>query len=132
MGYCASGSGSANLKKGVDIEKLEADLLRKGNNLDFDFFASIDGEEWFISFWGSEKYHEDEVLNFLEALSPSVENGVIEYLGEDGCAWRFIQDQTGSWREENGRVVYADDLSEFSDKVLKTALEKRGYRVRAK
>ncbi len=128
MGYYASGSGSANLKKGVDVEKLEADLLRKGNNLEFDFSESKNGEQ-FISFWDSDKYYEDEVLSFLEMLSPSVENGVIEYLGEDGCTWRFIQDQTGSWREENGRVVYADDLSEFSDDVLKTALEKRGYRI---
>lgn len=63
-----------------------------------------------IGIWGDEKYYEDEVYQFLKAIAPFTTGGEIEYIGEDGEAWRF-HFRNGSWYEDRGRIVYDDSMA---------------------
>lgn len=79
MGYCADGSGFATLKKDADIAELKDEL----DALDVRFDWSIDKDS--VDFYESDKYHEDETIEFLATLAPYVAEGEANYIGEDGC-----------------------------------------------
>lgn len=128
MGYYASGDGIATFKDGVEIEKVEEmldDILDKMHVIEFEFEIFNKNQ---ISIYDTDKYHEDETLAFLNALSPYIIEGQMTYSGEDNCNWRFVFDSENEcWTEESGIVDY--NFESYSDEDLITELGKRGYKV---
>lgn len=128
MGYYVSGDGIATFKDGVEIEKVEEmldDILDKMHVIEFEF-GIFNKNQIFI--YDTNKYHEDETLAFLNALSPYIIEGQMTYSREDNCNWRFVFDSENEcWTEESGIVDY--NFESYSDEDLITELEKRGYKV---
>lgn len=124
MGYYASGSGNIVYQRALTNE--EYDQIETALR---DAFEDVDGVEnetiikrgfgksWF-DFWNSDKYYEDEVLEALETAAKvaPIEEGCIEYRGEDGALWRFIY-KNGNWIEQGGEVVYGDGNSKIFGEV---------------
>ena len=125
MGYCADGSGFANLKRDADIAelkyKLDALNVRIDRNIGKD---SVD-------FYESDKYHEDETIEFLATLAPYVAEGEANYIGEDGCTWRFRFDRDEQeWLEETATIDY--NFESYTDEQMIEELDRRGYIVQKK
>lgn len=132
MGYYANGNG--------DIVAKDIDAYRKiramfgynpgTNNTPYDFWEDENNLTFCID--TNDKYHEDDVIDFLHEISGLISKGVVEYVGEDDCFWRFVFDpDTVNWKEEDGYVTYGKpSLSDVSDGDLIIELEKRGYVVR--
>lgn len=111
MGYCATGSGYAIFSY-VNRAKAEDILDHLASEFDDPGFMSgdidTDGQCRF-DFYAYEKYHEDRVMDVLDYLASigGLVEGVLEYLGEDGCHWRFLYvREMNRWVEQAGRVVY--------------------------
>lgn len=115
MGYYASGDGYIAFDRALKEEELEAvsELLLKEFE-DVDLNSGADS----ISFWASEKYHDDAVADILKEIATQypVKEGCVQYTGEDGCHWRFRYDPTYleteeacPWLEEDGAVVFEGD-----------------------
>ena len=131
MGYYASASGSATIIDGkkAELEKILEDKYGKYAqhcSLDYDFFEDKDGDN--IEITDSEKYHEEDTMEFLKAIAPYITEGCLDYSGEDDCIWRFVfNPETKKWKEENATIDY--NFESYSDERLITELEKRGYMV---
>lgn len=125
MGYYANGSGFATLKRDADI----AELKDKLDALDVWFDWSIDKDS--VDFYESDKYHEDETIEFLDTLAPYVAEGEANYTGEDGCAWRFRFDpDEQEWVEESAMIDY--NFESYTDEQMIEELDRRGYIVQKK
>ncbi len=61
----------------------------------------------FFDFCFDAKYHEDEILSFLNALEPYTIEGTISFQGGDDDLWRFVF-KNSHWAEERGEIVYTD------------------------
>ena len=117
MGYYASGNGAITFKRILTDKEVNAvdDILCEAFECDYCEIR----EKSSFSIWNSEKYHGDSVEYALRnaAKVAEIEDGEIEYVGEDGSLWRFIyvpnDDPTticrGHWEEQSGRVVYDVD-----------------------
>ncbi len=123
MGYYASGSGSAKLKKGTDKEALAKILDGIESGIGFSFY--VNGEYDYIDMCHEyEKWYDDETDEFLSALIPYIEDGDMSFSGEDDCYWRYVfKPEEGKWEYEYARIVY--DLSDFSDEELMAEVIKR-------
>ena len=127
MGYYADGSGSARFKEGVNTNQVTKILEETKTYIEFEMDLKINGRD-IIDFYDSEKYYEDETMEFLNALVPFIDEGEMTYSGEDGCHWRFVFDpETGKWNEENGEIIYS--MSNYEDDKLIEELTRRGYTV---
>lgn len=133
MGYCADGSGRVTLKEGMDPEQVEKAIIaayeaperKKYSPLEYDV---IDDK---IEIWDSDKYHEEDTIEFLNVIAPFITEGAIEYSGESDDVWRFVFDSaTSSWKEENGVVDF--NFESYTDEDLIGELTKRGYTVTKK
>ena len=125
MGYYADGYGSVKAKDKAAFDNI-VDMLDKSDRVPFDYGLYEDNLE--IDLSDSEKYHEEDVLDFLDSIIEFINEGEIEYTGEDSCHWKFVFDTKSSrWYERSGRVIY--DLSELSDDELSKEMWKRGYSV---
>ena len=125
MGYCADGSGFATLKRDADITELKDKL----DALDVRFDWNIDKDS--VDFYESDKYHEDETIEFLDTLAPYVAEGEANYIGEDGCTWRFRFDpDEQEWDEETATIDY--NFESYTDEQMIEELDKRGYIVQKK
>lgn len=127
MSYMAYGDGMVKLKDGVNEEA----LYEKLDKIVDDCFG-LEYEEWlngYISFHDIDNYHEEEIMNFLNALTPYIVEGEIKYSGEEDCYWMFeFNPETNTWDELNGGCYYA--MSDLPDNFFIDELEKRGYIVR--
>lgn len=126
MGFYAYGSGTALLKDNIKKEELFGRLDEKVSDayrLDYEY----DGKET-IDITDSENYSEEDIMDFLNILSPYITEGAIEYTGGDDYHWKFVFDKENEeWDEIEGEVYYS--LDEFSDEVLIEELKSRGYEV---
>lgn len=126
VGYYANGDGIATFKDGVNIRQVEEilnDILDELYAIEFDIVNENE-----ISICDTDKYHEDEILTFLNALAPYIKEGKMTYSGDDNCNWRFVFDpENECWLEESGIVDY--NFESYTDEDLITEIEKRGYKV---
>ena len=128
MGYCANAGGSATIIDGKreDLEKILEDKYGSYSPLDYDFFENKDENS--IKIYDSEKYYEEDTMEFLETIAPYITKGCLNYSGEDGSIWRFVfNPDTKKWDEQNAKISY--DMSDYSDEQLIEELKKRGYLV---
>ena len=72
-----------------------------------------DAIAYYITIWGDEKYYDDDVRKFLNAIAPYTKSGEIEYNGEDNTLWRFAF-RGGEWYEDSGYVSYVDSAVPLS------------------
>ena len=145
MGYCASGDGVAVFKKEANIIELSDILESKKSEM---YALQTDKIEYDIvddqmSMWHSdERYDEDDVLEFLEVLTPYISEGQMEFTGEDGAKWRFrFNPNSEEWEEQSGNTVYASKgkysedsnfgeiLSKIPEDIIVTYLSNCGYTV---
>lgn len=125
MGYCADGSGFANLKRDADIAELKAKLDALDVWLNWRIYKDS------VDFYDSDNYHEDETIEFLNTLAPYVAEGEVNYIGEDGCIWRFRFDpDEQEWVEESATIDY--NFESYTDEQMIEELDKRGYIVQKK
>lgn len=126
MGCCADGYGKATLKDDVDKWVLSKRLDEKAEQascLEYEFC-----ENGNIDIYDNENYREEDIRNFLNALSPYIVDGEMEYSGDDDSHWKFaFNKKTGEWDKIKGKIYYS--LSEFADDVLVEELKRRGYKV---
>ena len=128
MGYCANAGGSATIIDGKreDLEKVLEDKYGSYSPLDYDFFENKDENS--IKIYDSEKYYEEDTMEFLETIAPYITKGCLNYSDEDDHIWRFVFDPaTKSWNEEDAKISYG--MSDYSDEQLVEELKKRGYLV---
>lgn len=100
MGYYANSNGDIKL----NTESIPDEVKQLGKSV-FECFIQA-GDE--ISMSDYNKYYEDSVYEFLEAVAPYTDNGIIFYSGEDGTSWKF-EFMDGEWKECSGQIVYDDD-----------------------
>lgn len=125
MGYCADGSGFANLKRDADIAELKAKLDALDVWLNWRIYKDS------VDFYDSDNYHEDETIEFLDTLAPYVADGEVNYTGEDGSIWRFRFDpDEQEWVEESATIDY--NFESYTDEQMIEELDKRGYIVQKK
>lgn len=125
MGYCADGSGFANLKRDADIAELKAKLDALDVWLNWRIYKDS------VDFYDSDNYHEDETIEFLDTLAPYVADGEVNYTGEDGSIWRFRFDpDEQEWVEESAAIDY--NFESYTDEQMIEELDKRGYIVQKK
>ena len=126
MGYYAYGNGSALLKNNVNKEELFKKLDKKVDDaycLEYEY----DDKET-INITDFENYSEEDIMEFLNILSPCITEGSIEYSGDDDYHWQFVfNKKTEKWDEIEGEIYYS--LDEFSNEVLIEELKSRGYKI---
>lgn len=99
MGYKAHGGGQVTIKK-----EIPAEVIEKLANV-FDVVTnSPDGGLW-LTYYEDKNYYGDDVKDALNDLAPYTKTGIIEFIDEDGDAWRF-RFHYGDMLEEQGNVVY--------------------------
>lgn len=130
MGYYASGYGQVTLnfnhedKKNFDIvceiedalsDIFNADILKSGNK-----------SVIYLSESGS--YHEDDTLEVLNSIANYLEDGRLDYSGEEESVWRFVfMPDTKQWVVESATIDY--DFESYSDEDMIEELKNRGYQV---
>lgn len=67
-----------------------------------------------IAIYGFDKYHDDEVTDFLLAIAPFVTKGELKYDGEESH-WRF-HFRDGEWYEDEGIVTFINSTAPLSPK----------------
>jgi hypothetical protein len=82
-------------------------LIRDGEWL----FENFESDSDSIDFGGNDKYHEDDVLEYLYRIKPYTIDGEIDYFGEDDAMWRF-KFIDGKWEYQDGSVVYEELINE--------------------
>lgn len=107
MGYYASYSGSLKLKENIDQDD-KNELYDAFEDLEYDEKTKL------LCISGHSKYYEDEIETALNYIKNNVEEGSIEFTGEDDCHWRFIF-KNGSFTEESGYLMYDSDFPEKND-----------------
>ena len=122
MGYYACGSGSATLKLNIDTDALSNifnNIIAKNScYMEYDIDTKINT----ISFWETDSHwHEENTMDFLNALIPYIDSGSAIYDGEDDCHWRY-QLINGEWIDQPGTIYYA------TDDMIKD-LEEQGFKV---
>lgn len=110
MGYYASGAGSVLYKSILDEhdKKIIDEVFDEDTEFyDHEIDDSFKGRT-LVYFRADDKYHDEETLKTLRALTEiaPVENGALEYFGEDGQLWRFVW-KDDKWVEEDGHVEYS-------------------------
>lgn len=126
MSYRAYGNGMAKLKDEVNKEA----LYEKLDKIVDDYWGLEYEEELngYIPFYDSENYHEEDIMNFLNALIPYITEGKIKYSDEEDCYWMFeFNPETNVWDELDGGCYYA--ISDLPDNFFIDELERRGYVV---
>lgn len=123
MGYWANGSGSATFKENANIDGLR-DVLRElidENNYDH---IEYEIDESGIDFWENDTHwHEEDTMEFLDALIPYISEGTADYQGEENCHWRYSFDpEKEEWFDISGTIYYGE-------KDMIKSLEEMGYTV---
>lgn len=113
MGYYANGGGTVTLGNGFDddaAKELREWLNDDGNpGNEYTLDKAEDGT-FDLCILLYEKYYEDQWHDLFEKLKGCVIGGSFEFIGDDGCIWRFLFDPgSKEWAEENGEVVYGLD-----------------------
>ena len=106
MSYYATADGSIRFKNRISEEQFE-DLL----DVLLEVFEEYDTKDNYqqVFFGGHIKYDDDIVLELLSNVTDDyeIEEGEVDYIGEDSALWRHIfVDGDGEWKEQNGKVVY--------------------------
>lgn len=126
MGYYTYGNGSALLKNNVNKEELFKKLDKKVDDA-YGLEYEYDDKET-INITDLENYSEEDIMEFLNILSPCITEGSIEYSGDDDYHWKFVfNKKTEKWDEIEGEIYYS--LDEFSNEVLIEELKSRGYKI---
>ena len=99
MGYYATGEGYIKTK-----DKLPEEILAEAESI----FEQAEYANNVLDVAVYDKYHEDDVLTFLENIKKYTAAGEIFYEGEDSSYWKFVFND-GEWEELNGHVVYDDE-----------------------
>ena len=124
MGYYANGDGWATVKKDIDILAFKEllDCKSKQDDIRWDICDRT------LIFFDSEKYHEENVEDFLEAIKDFITEGQITYTGEDNSNWRFVFNaEKNEWEEESGTVDF--NFASYTDAQLIKEIKRRGYTV---
>lgn len=100
MGYYASYSGD------ITVRKTTESLMILDNNIVCDTYDETD-DEVEASFGNSEKYYEEDWLDFLQKLEPFTVTGNIRFDGDEDCHWAF-NFRNGKWYEDRGEVVFEE------------------------
>lgn len=111
MGYEAHGGGTIMFAKQLSSREREKLAQILEDCFEYDIYEDKYRDKKTVAdIWDSEKYYGDVVEETLETVSKrfKVEQGEIEYVGEDDSLWRFIY-QNGEWKEQNGYVVYREN-----------------------
>lgn len=98
MGYNASGSGLVILKNEVPD-----DVLALLSSAEFLVEDTQNGGLWLT--FEYDKYREDDLVVALKKLAPYVDDGEIDFHGDDNSQWKF--------EFENGRVYYCEGHIEY-------------------
>lgn len=128
MGYWACGYGEAKLKSGVNEDDLLNTLSSykycNGTLIDIYDVSIFCGKLCFED--SDDHWHEEDLMEFFEIITPYIESCKAWYHGEDDCHWtyRFNAD-TEKFECINGEIYYGDTFEDANDSDLRTAIEKR-------
>lgn len=125
MGYCADGNGEVFLKDGINIKEVKNKLDNLNSSIDYNIENKIIVIEECSFSWD-----EARTYDFLNTLSPYIEEGVIVYKSiDDDRHWRYVYNQKlDKWEEEIACTSYG--FEEYTDNELIDELKKRGYIIR--
>lgn len=110
MGYYARGSGSIRFSHLTDKEIEEIEVAVGEIFDEYDACGDNDTENGFtIDFWMDNKYHGEPLETMLSDLAQKygIEEGGVQFIGEDDSLWRFLfVKEHGCFIEQDGRIVY--------------------------
>lgn len=109
MGYYATIDGEITLKKPVGIEA----ILDRISDFIYENEPEVSNEtddNVTFRFGGYQRYHDDEIFDFLAETETITVAGEITYFGEDNSLWRHYFDPSKKrWFEQNGHVEYESE-----------------------
>ena len=126
MGYDVTWYSTLRLKQGVNVEQVKKDFEKacqdsrkrmeekKSATQSYDLDGIHDWEDELtfeadgnLDFgdYGS-RYHEGSWYELNAFLAPLVEEGTVEFKGEDDAIWRHYFDGKGKWQDQLGTVLY--------------------------
>lgn len=125
MGYCADGNGEVFLKDGINFKEVKNKLDTLNSSIDYNIENKIIVIEECSFSWG-----EARTYDFLNTLSPYIEEGVIVYKSiDDDRHWRYVYNQKlDKWEEEIACTIYG--FEGYTDNELIDELKKRSYIIR--
>lgn len=113
MGYYASGAGefTFDLSK-VDVKQIEELLEKSECGCYFEPYDENSGYEDGMVYvcFPYNSYREDLWYDFLESLNGLLEDGQIEFDGDENCNWRFHY-RNDKWYEDDGYIAYRDGFA---------------------
>ena len=99
MSYCANYDGTITFK--------DAPTRSVRDFIDTHFTSYYDEKRKEYSIGAYSEYNEDELYELFEITHGMIENGEIDFEGEDGSLWRFIYlPAKEAWDEQYGHIVY--------------------------
>lgn len=106
MGYGCYAEGEVHLKReneDVVFELLESfkdiDCVHDSENVTDDIIKI-----GFFAEWGN--YHDDDWTELYKSLAPYIQEGFVDFDGDDGYFWRHISKDGKVWREHSGFRAY--------------------------
>ena len=119
MGYCADGNGEVFLKDGINIKEVKNKLDTLNSSIDY----NIENKMILIEEC-SFSWDEARTYDFLNTLSPYIDDGIIEYKSiDDDRHWRYIYNlKLDKWEEEIACTIYG--FEEYTDDELIEELKK--------
>ncbi len=119
MSFYADGNGFIVFKEVLSPELYQKVLNELSVALETDAIRDpqmpgFKPHQTYVGIWNAEKYYGKEVLQALDTAASiaEIDEGVINYKGEDNSIWRFIY-KDGEWIEENGEIVFFNTKKEI-------------------
>ena len=108
MSYTAHAYGEIAITSPKEADRI-IEKIPEVSGLDLEIEDDRFGK--FVIFRFRENYHESEIIEALDMLTPVAKEGsVVKFTGESDDMWRFIL-RRGTWEEQNGHVIYSESAT---------------------
>lgn len=122
--YCVSGKGNIILKENAQepTAEIATDIL--GDRFDV-HECEEHGKKSLVITYITTHFHEEEILETLNAITDQAESGTVRFCGEDAEHWRYVL-RSGRWIREDGELVYNKEVS-MQTQLGDLMVERSGY-----
>ena len=102
MSWYAKAEGYVTVKEKSDLDKVK-ELLKPY----FDEEITVEDNNLYVV--EDRNYNEDLLQEVYSNITPYIEKGFIEFIGEDNTMWLHSFEEGGKWEESPGYIHYDED-----------------------